>query len=52
MKSQATSPNPAGAVDAPVAFLFAFERQWRRAADQRRWVVASPDMGKVESALG
>jgi hypothetical protein len=28
--------NPAGAVDAPVARLFALERQWRRATDQHR----------------
>ena len=30
-------PNPAASVDAPIAFLFATLRQWRRATDQRRW---------------
>ncbi len=30
--------NPAGAVDAPIAFLFAFLRQRRRATDQQRSV--------------
>ena len=30
------TPNPAGAVDAPIARLLAFERQRRRATDQRR----------------
>ena len=29
-------PNPAGAVDAPIARLFAFDCRWRRATDQRR----------------
>jgi len=29
-----TGPTPT--VDAPIARLFAFERQWRRATDQRR----------------
>ena len=29
--------NPASSVDAPIARLFAFVSQWRRATDQRRW---------------
>jgi hypothetical protein len=29
-------PNKAGAVDAPMTRLFAFDCQWRRATDQRR----------------
>ena len=29
--------NKAASVDAPIARLFAFERQWRRATDQRRY---------------
>ena len=29
-------PNPAGAVDAPIASLFAFDCHWRRASDQHR----------------
>ncbi len=29
--------NLAGAVGAPIASLFAFERQGRRATDQHRW---------------
>lgn len=32
----AVGPNPASAVDAPIASLFAFDRQGRRATDQRR----------------
>jgi hypothetical protein len=32
----ASAPNPAGAVDAPTAFLFAIVRHGRRATDQRR----------------
>ena len=28
--------NPAGAVDAPIAFLSAMVRHWRRATDQHR----------------
>jgi hypothetical protein len=30
-------PNEAGAVDAPIARLFAFVSQGRRATDQQRW---------------
>jgi len=29
-------PNQAASVDAPIASLFAFESQWRRASDQHR----------------
>ena len=29
-----TLPNPAGAVDAPIAFLFLVDYPWRRATDQ------------------
>jgi hypothetical protein len=31
--------NPASSVDAPIARLFAFVSQWRRATDQRRYCV-------------
>jgi hypothetical protein len=30
-------PNQAHSVDAPIASLFAFERQWRRAPDAQRY---------------
>jgi hypothetical protein len=33
-----SSPNLAGAVDAPIARLFAFDCWWRRATDQQRSV--------------
>jgi hypothetical protein len=32
-----TTANPAGAVDAPIARLFAVMRHRRHATDQRRW---------------
>ena len=32
-------PNPAVSVHAPIAFLFAIVRQWRRATEQRRYGV-------------
>ena len=31
------TPNPAGAVDAPITRLFAFGYKSRRATDQHRW---------------
>jgi hypothetical protein len=36
-RSEHPEPNPAASVDAPIASLFVFLRQWRRATDQRRW---------------
>ena len=33
-------PNQAASVDAPITSLFAFESQWWRAPEQRRWVDA------------
>ncbi len=41
--------NPAGAVDAPIAFLFAFECQGRRATDQHR---CQHHVGKYSVVVG
>jgi hypothetical protein len=41
MSGQHVAPNPAGAVDAPIAFLFAIVRPWRRATDQHRWTTGA-----------
>jgi hypothetical protein len=38
-------PNPAGAVDAPIASLFILLRLGRRATDQRRWAKLTAERG-------
>jgi hypothetical protein len=32
-------PNPAASVDAPIPFPFHIERHWRRATEQRCWLL-------------
>jgi len=38
LRETAGTAEHAVAVDAPIARLFAYERQWRRATAQRRWL--------------